>query len=172
MRFMVRGVKLEFVHFRDELARSVVAKAESKPYDGSPLLLMPAKEIATLKALAFFGRQKSRDLFDMAIILERGLMDIEELERIYSFKQRDGIDLREYAETFRPDDDEGDASLDFLPHHRHYRTLAKLGQKERLERCRELFLEQYDKAQKKRVEEKMRTARTVLRKRRKKSRLS
>jgi hypothetical protein len=45
--------------------------------------------------------------------------------------------------------------------------LANLGQKERLKRCRELFLEQYDKAQKKRVEEKMRTAGTVLRKKRK-----
>jgi len=167
MRFMVNGVKLEFVHFRNELAQTVVAGAKSEPFaKDATLQLMPAKDIATLKAVALFGRRKSRDLFDAAIILERGLMDLEELERIYSFKQQEGVSLREYIEAFRPDDDEGDASLDFLPRHRYYRAFAKLGEKERFEKCREIFLDQYDAAQERRLEEKMRAAGAGYRKRR------
>lgn len=167
MRFMIGGVKLEFVHFRDELAQAMVAGAKSEPYaEGATLRLMAAKDIAALKTLALFGRRKSRDLFDMAVALENGLMSLEELERIYSFKQIGDIGLREYIESFHPDDDEGDASLDFLPRHRYYRTFAKLGQKKRFEKCKEIFLDQYDAAQERRLEEKMRAAGTGYRKRR------
>lgn len=158
MKFMVDGVKLEFSYFDDEFRQSILANAVSNPYsEGSKLKILSLDDIITLKAIALFGRKKSRDLFDMAIILERELLSIEELERIYSFKQIGDKTLLEYLQDFDAiKDDDGDSSLDFLPHHDHYKTFAKLTQDERFDKCKEMFLEQYDDKQKKKLEKKKR----------------
>ena len=158
MKFMVDGVKLEFSYFDDELRQSILANAVSTPYsEGSKLKILSLDDIIVLKAIALFGRQKSRDLFDMAIILERKLLPIEELERIYSFKQIEDKTLLEYIQGFDvKKDDDGDSSLDFLPYHDHYKTFAKLTQDERFDKCKEMFLDQYDDKQKKKLEMKKR----------------
>lgn len=156
MKFMVNGIKLEFVHFEDELRRSILNTAKSKLYtEGNKLRILSLEDIITLKAIALFDREKSRDLFDMAIILERELITIEELERIYSFKQTDDKTLLEYIQGFDgKKDDEGDTSLDFLSHHAHYKTFFTLTQDERFVKCKEMFLEQYENKQKKKLENK------------------
>ena len=158
MKFMVDGVKLEFTYFDDALRQSILANAVSTPYsEGSKLKILSLNDIITLKAIALFGRQKSRDLFDMAIILERKLLPIEEFERIYSFKQIGDTTLEEYIQGFdAKKDDDGDSSLDFLPHHEHYKAFAKLTQDERFDKCKEMFLDQYDDKQKSKLEMKKR----------------
>ena len=158
MKFMVDGIKLEFTYFDDALRQSILANAVSTPYsEGSKLKILSLNDIITLKAIALFGRQKSRDLFDMAIILERKLLPIEEFERIYSFKQIGDTTLEEYIQGFdAKKDDDGDSSLDFLPHHEHYKTFAKLTQDERFDKCKEMFLGQYDDKQKNKLEMKKR----------------
>jgi predicted nucleotidyltransferase component of viral defense system len=158
MKFMVDGVKLEFSYFDDALRQSVLANAISSPYsEGGKLKILSLSDIITLKAIALFGRQKSRDLFDMSIILERKLLSIEELERIYSFKQIGDKTLLKYIQSFdAAKDDDGDSSLDFLPRHQHHKTFAKLTQDERFNKCKEMFLEQYDDKQKKKLEKKKR----------------
>ncbi len=140
------------------LRQSILANAVSTPYsEGSKLKILSLNDIITLKAIALFGRQKSRDLFDMAIILERKLLPIEEFERIYSFKQIGDTTLVEYIQGFdAKKDDDGDSSLDFLPHHEHYKTFAKLTQDERFDKCKEMFLDQYDDKQKNKLEMKKR----------------
>jgi len=156
MKFMVDGVKLEFSYFDDALRQSILASAVAKPYSkGSKLKILPLNDIITLKAIALFGRQKSRDLFDMAIILERKLISIEELERIYLFKQVGDKTLLEYIQGFDAKKDD-DSSLDFLPYHEYYKTFAKLTQDERFDKCKEMFLNQYDEKQKKKLEMKKR----------------
>ena len=45
--------------------------------------------------------------------------------------------------------DLGVSSLDFLPRHEHYKSFAKLTQDERFEKCKGMFLDQYDDKQKK-----------------------
>jgi len=158
MKFMVDGVKLEFSYFDDALRQSILANAVAKPYsEGSKLKILSLDDIITLKAIALFGRQKSRDLFDMAIILERKLIPIEELERIYSFTQVGDKTLLEYIQGFdAKKDDDSDSSLDFLPRHDHYKAFAKLTQDERFEKCKAMFLDQYEDKQKKKLEMKKR----------------
>lgn len=157
-KFMIDGIKLEFSYFDDALRQSILANAVAKPYsDASKLKILPLDDIITLKALALFGRQKSRDLFDMAIVLERELISMEELERIYSFREVGDKTLLEYIQSFDVKrDDEGDSSLDFMPHHDHYKTFAKLTQDERFEKCKEIFLYQYNDKQKKKLKMKKR----------------
>ncbi|PHS38724.1 MAG: hypothetical protein COB07_07820 [Sulfurovum sp.] len=156
MKFMLDGIKLEFVHFEDELRQSVLINAESTSYtEGSKLNILSLDSIITLKAIALFDRQKSRDLFDMAIILERKLITIEELERIYSFKQAGDKTLQEYIQSFDPKkDDVGDTSLDFLPRHEHHKTFVKLTQDQRFDKCKEMLLDQYDAKQKEKLKDK------------------
>ena len=99
----------------------------------------------------------------MAIILERNQISIDELERIYSFKQRGNITLREYIEKFNPNiGDESDSSLDFLPNHEHYRAFAKLSQDERFYKAKEMFLEQYENKLKSKLHEKQKDVKLSL----------
>ena len=166
IKFMVNAVKLEFVYFEDELRQSVVNNAKYTPYtENSMLNILSLDDIIALKAIALFDRQKARDLFDMAIILERDLVSIEELERIYSFKQRDDKNLREYIDSFdsRKDDD-GDSSLDFLPQHEHYKAFSKLSQDERFDKCKKMFLDQYNLKQQQKLENKLKIVKSSVRK--------
>ena len=156
MKFMVDGVKLEFAFFDDTIRQEVLQNSTSTPYkEGSKLKILPLKDIIVLKAIALFNREKSRDLFDMAIILERNLIDIKELERIYSFNQHHQLSLFEYIDAFDGSkDDEGDTSLDFLPRHEHYKVFAKLSQDERFDKCKLMFLEQFNQKQKEKLQKK------------------
>lgn len=168
MKFMIEGIKLEFVHFEDELRQSVLSNAKFSPYsNNSKLQILSLEDIITLKAIALFDRQKSRDLFDMAIILERKLVSIDELERIYSFKQSyDKTLLLEYIQNFSSKKDgDGDTSLDFLPQHAHYKTFSKLTQDERFDKCKEMFLSQYEDKQKEKLESKQKLVKSSIRRR-------
>ena len=169
MKFMLDGIKLEFVHFEDELRQSVLINAESTSYtEGSKLKILSLDGIITLKAIALFDRQKSRDLFDMAIILERKLITIEELERIYSFKQEGDKTLQEYIQSFDPKkDDVGDTSLDFLPRHEHYKTFVKLTQDQRFDKCKEMLLDQHDIKQKEKLKDKQKEVTSSVKRNRK-----
>lgn len=168
MKFMVDDIKLEFVHFEDEIRQSVLSNAKYSPYSNeSKLQILSLEDIISLKAIALFDRQKSRDLFDMAIVLERKLLSVDELERIYSFKQRDDKTLLEYIQGFdSKKDDEGDTSLDFLPRHAHYKEFSKLTQDERFDKCKEMFLTQYDDKQKEKLDVKQKEAKSSVRRNR------
>lgn len=156
LKFMVDDIKMEFSYFDDSMIDVILEQATPEHYnEDSNLKKLSLNDIIQLKAIALFKRQKSRDLFDMAIILERKLVSIEELERIYSFSQHRDETLLEYIQSFDPrKDDEDDTSLDFLPHHEHYKTFAKLKQDERFDKCKEMFLEQYDNKQKEKLQKK------------------
>lgn len=167
LKFMVDGIKMEFSYFDDSMIDVILEQATLEHYsEDSNLKKLSLDDIIKLKAIALFKRQKSRDLFDMAISLERKLLSIEDLERIYSFKQHGDKTLLEYIQSFDPrKDDEGDTSLDFLPHHEHYKTFAKLTQDERFDKCKEMFLEQYDNKQKEKLQKKQKEVTSNLKRR-------
>ncbi len=149
LKFMVDGIKLEFSYFRSPLQSAILENAGSKPYDDvSTLKILDLKEIIALKIFALFNRQKTRDLFDASIILEKNLLDIGELERIYSYVREGDNSIRDYIASFKAVDDDGDNSLDFLAEHEYYKTFAKKSQNERFIHARMMFLEQYDQKQK------------------------
>ena len=166
LRYMLNGVKMEFSYFDDAMIDVVLTDAIYVDYsEGSHLKKLSLDDIIKLKAIALCKRQKSRDLFDMAIVLEKGLLPLEELERIYTYSKVGEESLQEYIESFnRNKEDEGDSSLDFLPHHTHYKTFAKLSQDERFYKCKEMFLNQHTQKQKEKLEGKQRVIRIGLKK--------
>jgi len=160
IKFMVDGIKLEFSYFDDELRQDILRDAKKNPYlKDSKFKILSIDDIITLKAIALFGRQKSRDLFDMAIILEKDLIPMKELERIYSFHQVGDKTFLEYMQSFEVSNDEEDSSLDFLSIHEYYKTFAKLAQDARFEKAKELFFIQYDEKQKEKLQNKQKQVR-------------
>lgn len=101
-----------------------------------------------MKIIALFNRQKTRDLFDGAIILEANLLDIAELERIYSFSNHT-ISIRDYINEFNSVDDDIDNTIDFLPRHTNYKKFKKLDQQKRFKEAKSMFIQEYDKNKKK-----------------------
>lgn len=153
LRFTVGGIKLEFSHFSSPIQSAIIENADFAPYDkDSKLKILAVEELISLKIFALFNRQKTRDLFDAAVVLEKNLLDIKELERIYSYTQNQHGSIREYITAFKPADGDGDNSLDFLPIHSYYKVFAKKSQDARFVKAKELFLEQYDKKQKEALE--------------------
>ena len=164
LKYMVDGVKMEFSYFDDPLISVILEEATVEPYSAeSHLAKLSLNDIVKLKSIALFRRQKSRDLFDMAILLERGLTSVDELQRIYAFtKHKDGL-LREYIEQFHiKSEEEDDTSLDFLPEHAHYKTFVKLDQDARFLLCKSMFLEQLDAQLKEKLKTKQQTVRAGL----------
>ena len=111
LKFMVDGIKLEFSHFRSPIQKAILDNAAFQRYDEhSSLKILSLNDIIALKIIALFNRQKTRDLFDASIILEKNLLDIGELERIYSYVREGNNTIRDYIATFRAVDDDGDNS--------------------------------------------------------------
>ncbi len=149
LKFMVNSIKLEFSYFRAPIQSAILENAGSNPYDDSSTLkILDLKDIIALKIFALFNRQKTRDLFDASIILEKNLLEIGELERIYSYIRDENSSIRDYIANFKAADDDGDNSLDFLAEHQCYKTFAKKSQNERFIQAKEMFLTQYDLKQK------------------------
>lgn len=168
LKYMLHGVKMEFSYFDDAMIDVILADAMHVDYsEGSHLKKLSLDDIIKLKAIALCKRQKSRDPFDMAIVLEKGLLLLEELERIYAYSRVGEKSLQEYIESFNPTkEDEDDSSLDFLPQHPHYKTFAKLSQDERFYTCKEMFLAQHTQKQKEKLEGKQRVVLIGLKKNR------
>jgi len=150
MKFMVEGVKLEFSYFKSPIQESIIKNAKPKLYeDEATLKILDLNSIVKLKIFALFNRQKTRDLFDVSIILEENIINIKELERIYSFTQNSNKSILEYIELFSSKDDIHDEnSLDFLKKHKYYKIFAKLSQMKRFDKAKDMFVEQYERKKK------------------------
>lgn len=156
MKFMFNGVKLEFSFFQSEIRDEVIKNASSNLYennenDESFLKILSLKDIIKLKIIALFNRQKTRDLFDVAVILQKKLCGLEELEQIYSFVKVDNNSIRDYIDTFNSVDDDGDNSLDFLRHQEYYKVFRNLSQRDRFLKAKSMFTAEYENIQKQKL---------------------
>ncbi len=163
LKYMVNGIKIEFSYFDDSIIDSILEQASLEVYsESSKLKKLSLDEIIKLKAIALFSRKKSRDLFDMAVVLEKSLISIEELERIYAFKKQSEKSLLEYISEFTPLEDDEDSSLDFMSHHTYYKNFAKLTQEMRFQKAKEMLLGQIEMRLKERLVEKQKEVKSYV----------
>jgi len=149
LKFMLNGVKIEFSYFTHPIQKEILKNSEYKSFEeGSFLKILSLNDIIKLKMFAFFNREKTRDLFDIAFLMEKDFISYEEIEQFYSFCAKDGVSLRDYLKMFGSSDDDGDNSLDFISTQEYYKKFAKKEQTKRFLLAKEMFLEQYDKKQK------------------------
>jgi predicted nucleotidyltransferase component of viral defense system len=156
MKFMLNGVKLEFSYFRSEICNEILKNASLNLYennedDKSLLKILSLEDIIKLKIIALFNRQKTRDLFDVAVILQKNFCGLKELEQIYSFVKTGNKSIKDYIDKFNSINDDGDNSLDFLKHQEYYKIFRSLNQKNRFLKAKSMFIEEYEKIQKEKI---------------------
>jgi len=79
IKFILDGVKIEFFYANRPIQQEILSQVDFKNFQNLKLKILDIKSIAKLKLVALVLRNKSRDLFDFGIILERNIFDKDEL---------------------------------------------------------------------------------------------
>jgi len=109
LKFDLHGVKLEFFRASTPLQKEILSDAKLNPYKNGLLQILDVKSIAKLKIIALILRNKSRDLFDFHIILEKEILNTKEILAVcMETKQIDSLSsLHTFLEKkTEPKDDE------------------------------------------------------------------
>jgi len=124
MMFNIQGIKVEFFYPNDPVRLAVLEKYKNdfKLIDGVKVLSL--KGVAVLKLLALLRRNKIRDLFDIFVLLDKNILDIDTIDK-YTAMEYDKTFV-EYIENFK---DDGSESLDFNKEN-EYSYFANLDDKE------------------------------------------
>ena len=109
LKFALHGVKLEFFKASTPLQKEILFNASTTYYNNGKLQISDVKSIAKLKLIALLLRNKSRDLFDFKIVLEKRLLSSDEI--MYICSQTKKIEILSQLYTFieeksEPKDDE------------------------------------------------------------------
>ncbi len=88
LKFDFHGVKLEFFRSSTQLQKKIISNAEGTKYLDASLSILDVKSISKLKLIALLSRNKSRDLFDFKVILEKGILSTQEILDITSETKR------------------------------------------------------------------------------------
>jgi predicted nucleotidyltransferase component of viral defense system len=109
LKFDLDGIKLEFFRATTPLQKEILSNTSTIYYNDGKLQIIDVKSIAKLKLIALLLRNKSRDLFDFKIILDKKLLTTSEL--VYICTQTKKINSLALLYTFiekksEPKDDE------------------------------------------------------------------
>lgn len=109
LKFVLDGVKIEFFCANRPIQKEILQILSYTSYENSNLKILDIKSIAKLKLVALFQRDKSRDLFDFASILEHQILTTDEILDIA--KKSKNIHSKEELNKFiigknEPKDDE------------------------------------------------------------------
>lgn len=84
LKFNFHGVKLEFFRASMPLQKKIISNAIDSKYLDENLRILDVKAIAKLKLVALLSRNKSRDLFDFKVVLEKSILSKNEILNISS----------------------------------------------------------------------------------------
>jgi predicted nucleotidyltransferase component of viral defense system len=82
LKFILDDVKIEFFCANRPIQKELLKQIEFTTYDNSRLKILDLKQIAKLKVIAFFQRDKIRDLFDFGAILENKIVSFQDILQI------------------------------------------------------------------------------------------
>lgn len=83
IKFLLDNVKLEFFQANRPIQKEILSTASFSNYEDSKLKILDLKSIAKLKIVALIMRDKSRDLFDFASLLEHNVLSIDEIVELF-----------------------------------------------------------------------------------------
>jgi len=110
LKFNFHGVKLEFFRASMPLQKQIIRNAITSKYLDANLNILDIKSIAKLKLIALLSRNKSRDLYDFKVILEKNVLTEQEILDILIEAKPNLKTLKElhsFIETLEiPNDDE------------------------------------------------------------------
>ena len=108
MIFNIKGIKVEFFYPNDPIRLAILEKYKNKFNTINGIKILDLRGVAELKLLVLFRRNKIRDLFDVLVLLEKNILDIDTIDK-YTAIEYDKTFI-EYIENFK---DDGSESLDF-----------------------------------------------------------
>ena len=79
LKFLLDDVKIEFFFANRPIQNEILKELTFTNYENSNLKILDLKLIVSLKLVALFQRDKSRDLFDFGSILDNDIMTINEI---------------------------------------------------------------------------------------------
>jgi predicted nucleotidyltransferase component of viral defense system len=79
LKFILDDVKIEFFFANRPIQKEILKELTFTNYENSNLKILDLKLIVSLKLVALFQRDKSRDLFDFGSILDNDIMTISEI---------------------------------------------------------------------------------------------
>jgi len=82
LKFNLDGVKLEFFRASTPLQIKILKSAKVSKYLEGTLNILDVKSISKLKLIALLSRNKSRDLFDFKVMLEKNILTAAEILEI------------------------------------------------------------------------------------------
>ena len=98
LKFILDDVKIEFFFANRPIQKQILKKLTFTNYENSNLKILDLKLIVSLKLVALFQRDKSRDLFDFGSILDNDIMTINEI--LYIAKESKNINSKENLINF------------------------------------------------------------------------
>ena len=84
IKLLLDNVKLEFFQANRPIQIEILSTASFVSYENSKLKILDVQSIAKLKIVALIMRDKSRDLFDFASILEHNVLRVDEIVELFS----------------------------------------------------------------------------------------
>lgn len=93
LKFILDNVKIEFFFANRPIQKEILKELTFTNYENSNLKILDLKLIVSLKLVALFQRDKSRDLFDFGSILDNDVMTISEI--LYIAKESKNINSKE-----------------------------------------------------------------------------
>ena len=140
--FNVKGIKIEFFYPNDAVRLAVLEKYKNdfKLIEGVKILSL--KGVAELKLLALLRRNKIRDLFDVFVLIDKNILDIDTIDKYTAMEYEKTF--VEYIENFK---DDGSESLDFSKEN-EYSDFADTQDKENVlkEKIIKLYLQKVSNA--------------------------
>ena len=110
LKFNLDGVKLEFFRASTPLQIKILKSSKFSKYLEGNLIILDVQSIAKLKLIALLSRNKSRDLFDFKVILEKKILTTTEIIEIAiqtKYKLETMENLYKFIQTIEePKDDE------------------------------------------------------------------
>jgi predicted nucleotidyltransferase component of viral defense system len=110
LKFLLDNVKLDFFQANRPVQKEILAESTFSSFEDSKLKILDLKSLTKLKLVALILRDKSRDLFDFAIILEHKILTGNEIIDIACKTKSDIVSLDDMIRLVQsknePQDDE------------------------------------------------------------------
>ena len=126
MTFNIDGTKLEFFYPNDGVRLAILEKYKKNYQIMNGIKILPIIAIAELKLVALFRRKKIRDLFDIYVLLNERIIDIDLIDKFCAMEY--DKTFVEYIENFKDDKTE---SLDFEEDNKYFDLFRNLSFEEK-----------------------------------------
>lgn len=150
MTFDFNGVKVEFFFPEDGVRTGIIGAVSPVLYkEAKTLHIVDLNTLAKLKIFALLDREKSRDMIDAAVMLDKKVITVDDIEVLSDYHPSIYVDAFSHLKSYKFKNDE---SIDFKKGQEHYLTFLKQSQEDRAKASRTMVLNHFEKHEREQYE--------------------